>query len=54
MVKMQGFRSEAVRLNGNTARFGAVGSTYRVILTVERIDGKTITELGLDMSTQRL
>ncbi len=41
---MQNFRPEAVHLDGNVASFGAMGTTYRVILTVERMDGKKITE----------
>ncbi len=41
---MQNFRPEAPQLDGNTAVFSAVGKDYRVILTVERTDGRNVTE----------
>jgi hypothetical protein len=41
---MQNFRPEAPVLNRDVAIFGAAGDDYRVTITVERKDGKTVSE----------
>jgi hypothetical protein len=41
---MKNFRPECPTIEGSVARFPSASESYRVIITVERRDGKNITD----------